>query len=233
MILTLPALAGAEWYDAWNLKKAGPVPTFAASSCSCSQRSKTGAAQSSSAEDYGSSSGETAPSTSANNVLNVGIKIMAPMAADSDGAPANTIGDTGTHQNETSLMLGNGKPLNSNNICFVVLPLKAGWKNHEVLKDVKLGDFAKVTYKGKTLMAIAGDKGPGNRKMFGEGSLACLRAFGLKTNGNIGISEPEVLYEFFPGSGNGGKFTDETDVLAQMQRMSAQDGTAMAPSTQK
>lgn len=150
------------------------------------------------------------------------IRIEGPMAADSDGAPADTVGDSSTHQSQTSLTLKDGSPVNANEVNYVVLPLKEGWKHYEELKDVKLGDFCKVTYNGKTQVAIAADKGPGDPGKFGEGSLALLRSLGVQTNGNTGI-DSGVVYEFYPGSGSGAP-ADQTAAQAALNQFASTVG---------
>ncbi|MFA5140297.1 MAG: glycoside hydrolase family 75 protein [Elusimicrobiota bacterium] len=150
------------------------------------------------------------------------VRIEGPMAADSDGAPAGAAGDKSTHQSQTSLTLKDGSPVNADEVNYVVLPLKKGWKHYEELKGVKLGDFCKVTYNGKTLVAIAADKGPGDRSKFGEGSLALLRSLGVKTNGNTGI-DSGVIYEFYPGSGSGAP-ADQTAALAALNQFASNIG---------
>ncbi len=147
-----------------------------------------------------------------------GIGIMAPMAADSDGAQGGHA-DSATHSEKTSLMVG-GKALDANSICYVVLPLQEGWKCYSELQQVQLGDLVKISANGKTIWGIAGDKGPGDRNKFGEASLACIKQLGQDPKGGNSGLEGQALYEFFPGSGGGSQPGSNEQIQARLASLS-------------
>lgn len=60
------------------------------------------------------------------------------------------------------------------------------------------GCRARVTWKGKSIDAVVGDKGPRNK--IGELSIAAARALGMPDSPRTGgITKAEVLYELWPG----------------------------------
>lgn len=87
-----------------------------------------------------------------------------------------------------------GKPLNSDLECFIVLP-------PDCIKHVLgivLGCLAFVTYKGLRRAAVVGDEGP-TRKV-GEGSYRLAKLLGMDPSPiNGGVDGKEVTYEWFPG----------------------------------
>lgn len=150
------------------------------------------------------------------------IGIIAPMAADSDGAQGGH-NDSATHSEKTSLMVG-GQALDASQVCYVVLPLQEGWKCSQELKQVQLGDLVKLTANGKTVWGIAGDKGPADSSKFGEASLACIKQLGQDPKGGNSGFEGQVLYEFYPGSGGGVQPKSNQEVLARLSSMDGQAG---------
>jgi len=60
------------------------------------------------------------------------------------------------------------------------------------------GCLARITWRGKSIEAVVGDKGPRNR--IGELSIAAARALGMPSSPrNGGVEAQEVLYELWPG----------------------------------
>jgi len=150
------------------------------------------------------------------------IGILAPMAADSDGAQSGHA-DSATHSDKTSLMPG-GQALDAGTICYVVLPLKEGWKCAEELKSVQLGDLVKISFQGKVIWGIAGDKGPADSSKFGEASLACIKQLGQDPKGgNTGL-EGQALYEFYPGSGGQAPPSSNEQIKERLASLSGGQG---------
>ena len=110
---------------------------------------------------------------------------------DNDGSgPAN--GDP-YHQNDTSLHL-HGKPLNAEVDRFIVIPSQIV----TMVPQIVLGSQAFVRYRGKTVRAVVGDKGP--RKRLGEISTCLARDLGIDPNPNTGgVDTPDLEYEIILG----------------------------------
>jgi hypothetical protein len=111
------------------------------------------------------------------------------MSIDADGAGDAWKSDR-TGQGRTALRYGNGESLNPTTMPFIV---KAGDQD-----QVQLGEYAAVSYKGKTVYAIVGDVGP--KGVLGEGSIAVARALGIPSDPNKGGVEHGVQYLIFPGT---------------------------------
>jgi hypothetical protein len=130
-------------------------------------------------------------------VVNTGaakvVSFTAKMAIDADGAGGWAAHDP-TGQNQTSLRYPGGASLNPGQIPFIVVPLDFG-RSHP---DVKLGDYAAVSYGGKTVYAIVGDKGPAG--VVGEGSIALAKALGINSDPRKGGADSGVTYVIIPGS---------------------------------
>lgn len=75
--------------------------------------------------------------------------------------------------------------INSDVVNFIVIPLRVSW--------AKLGQKARVTYRGKTVDAIVADLGPPAK--LGEGSIALAKALGIPSNAKRGGVSSGVLYE--------------------------------------
>ncbi|MCR4296859.1 MAG: glycoside hydrolase family 75 protein [Elusimicrobia bacterium] len=115
------------------------------------------------------------------------------MAIDGDGRGGGKDGDS-SYQTKTALQV-NGKSLDARQTPFIVIPGDFS-KAH---KDVALGDFAAVTYGGKTYYAIVGDIGP--KGVLGEASPAVARAVGIDPHPVTGgIRSASVRYWILPKS---------------------------------
>ncbi|MDP3542637.1 MAG: glycoside hydrolase family 75 protein, partial [Elusimicrobiota bacterium] len=122
------------------------------------------------------------------------IEFKAKMAIDADGPGGGKDGDT-TYQPETALQVS-GKSLDARRTPFIVIP--GDFKKAH--KDVALGDFAAVTYGGKTYYAIVGDIGP--KGVLGEASPVVARAVGIDPHPvSGGIRSASVRYYILPKSG--------------------------------
>ena len=114
--------------------------------------------------------------------------VRAGMAIDTDGsrfAPEDPDWRGGTALNYAH----HGGPLDASRVPYVVIPLDE--------KGIKLGDYVSIGYRGRSVLAIVGDRGP----RFGEASAAAARALGIAPSGRNGGVESGVTYTFFPGSG--------------------------------
>jgi len=136
------------------------------------------------------------------------IIFKAKMDIDNDGRNSKPQGDT-THQNQTAFTPG-GKSLDPGVIPFVVIPIKFDATHPKV----KLGDYAVVTYRDRSLYAIVGDVGPEN--VLGEGSTALAKGVGIPHHPVTGgIKTPSVEYYILSGSGK--KFATAPTTSAQVQ----------------
>ena len=121
------------------------------------------------------------------------VGFTAKMAIDGDGPGGEKDGDP-HYQPETALK-SNGVSLNARVVPFIVIPgdFSAAHPN------VKLGDYAAVTYGGKTSYAIVGDIGP--KGVLGEGSPALARSVGINPNPvSGGVQSATVRYLIMPGT---------------------------------
>jgi hypothetical protein len=118
------------------------------------------------------------------------IKYPAGLPPDADGAGGwHRVEGEGTRV--TSLQYPDGKNLNPGNIPYVAIPPN--------LPGVKLGDYAAVTYGGKTVFAIVGDYGPAG--VIGGGSLALASGLGIDPHPQTGGVSTGVTYTILAGSG--------------------------------
>ena len=121
------------------------------------------------------------------------VGFTAKMAIDGDGPGGGRDGDP-TYQRETALK-SNGVSLNARVVPFIVIPGDFSTAH----PTVKLGDYAAVTYGGKTTFAIVGDIGP--KGVLGEGSPALARAVGINPNPvSGGVQSASVQYLIMPGT---------------------------------
>jgi hypothetical protein len=123
------------------------------------------------------------------------------MAIDTDGA--RRAPEDPYWQGDTSLHYANGRPLDAQTVPFVVIPLGEN--------RVGLGDLVKVSYRGRSVMAVVGDRGP----RYGEASAATARALGIPASGLSGGVDSGVTYEFFPGSARRPK--DQSQLMADLR----------------
>lgn len=134
------------------------------------------------------------------------VEIISDGSADADGSPRVKTIDPVNGQLQTSL----GKPtwrganqyVDSESIPFYVLPMN--WSSITQL-DCKLGDVARVTYKGKSVYAILADRGPNDK--LGELSICAIEKLGgnpwnaARTRIVSGLPHG-VIYEVIPNSAN-------------------------------
>lgn len=133
--------------------------------------------------------------------------VRAGMAIDTDGtrrAPEDPY-----WRGDTSLHYANGRALDAQTVPYVVIPINE--------RRVKLGECVVVSYRGRSTVAIVGDRGP----RFGEASAATARALGINPSGRSGGVGSGVTYSFLPGSC--GRPNGEAELLASLKR----DGPTM------
>ena len=111
---------------------------------------------------------------------------------DKDGSPDWENDRSG--QAGTSLHF-EGKPINGNVVPFIVVPPEIA----KLTKEIVLGCFGTLEWKGKVTPVVVGDAGPHEKT--GEASSAALAAVGAPTtkNGDGGIDDQEVLFRIWPG----------------------------------
>lgn len=132
------------------------------------------------------------------------VLIVADADTDADGSPDAKIidpkyGDTQSALGSDNGWKGKGPYVDAKAIPYFVLPMN--WREVTGIK-CKLGDVAKLTYKGKSVFAIYADTGPNS--IIGEASVAAVVALGINpwnAEGQIvrGIDHG-VSYEIIPGS---------------------------------
>ncbi|MBI5247655.1 MAG: glycoside hydrolase family 75 protein [Elusimicrobia bacterium] len=122
------------------------------------------------------------------------VSFTAKMAIDADGSgPAAATDPKG--QPRTALAYKDGSFLNPQVVPYIVVPTDFGGTH----PDVKLGDYAAVTYGAKTVYAIIGDTGPPG--VVGEGSMALASGLGIDPDPvKGGIQRKDVRYVIIPGS---------------------------------
>ncbi|MFI5349876.1 MAG: glycoside hydrolase family 75 protein [Elusimicrobiota bacterium] len=95
------------------------------------------------------------------------------------------------HLPETSLRYADGSALDPVQIPYVVLPV--GYD------EAKIGDLAVIRYRGRSVLAVVGDRGP--EGVIGEASIAAAESLGIDSDGATGGVEDGVTYTVYPGTG--------------------------------
>lgn len=117
----------------------------------------------------------------------------ADMDIDADGAGGWHVADK-TGQSHTSLRYPNGQSLNPGRLPFMVVPMDFS-RTHP---DVRLGDYGVISYRGRSVYAIVGDKGPNG--VLGEASISAALSLGINAHPNTGGVDGGVRYVIFPGT---------------------------------
>jgi hypothetical protein len=141
----------------------------------------------------------TVPTYVAKTKTGTAVTFTAKMAIDADGAGGwwlkdKTDQEHGNDGSKTSARYANGDSLNPGQIPFIVVPTDFG-RAHP---GVQLGDYAAVTYGGRTVYAIVGDKGP--KGVVGEGSISLARSLRIPADPNNGGVRAGVTYVILPGT---------------------------------
>lgn len=146
--------------------------------------------------------------------------IRTGMAIDTDGPVAGY--DPRVHRDphrqlQTSLRYTDGSSIDPTMVPYVVVP-----SSHKSW----LGDFVKVEYRGRQVMAVVADCGP----RFGEGSVALAQQLGIPSSGVSGGAADGVTYTFYPDSGR--RYSGEGDIKAALLRKSGASATLVADASQ-
>jgi hypothetical protein len=149
------------------------------------------------------------------------VSFRGPMNIDADGAGEAWKQDK-TGQSSTSLRYADGKSLDPSQIPFIVIPL--GFEDR--FPGVKLGDYAVVSYNGKTAFAIVGDYGP--RGKLGEGSIALADSLGIPSDPNRGGTSSGVTYLVFSGSRDSEPPRDPAALQGRGQDILKQKGLSLS-----
>jgi hypothetical protein len=145
----------------------------------------------------------TVQTTIVQTATNKAVEFTAKMAIDPNGAGGWYHADP-TGQRVTALQYPDGKNLNPGKIPYVVIPSN--------FSEAKLGDYAIVTYGGKTMYAIVGDYGPAG--VIGGGSMVLASGLGINSDPNNGGVRDGVSYTILAGSGGAAIPTDAAGVEA-------------------
>ncbi|MFI5345906.1 MAG: glycoside hydrolase family 75 protein [Elusimicrobiota bacterium] len=122
-----------------------------------------------------------------------GVEFTSDLYVDPNGAGGWYIKDK-TGRATTALKYSKTESLNPGKIPYIVIPRK--FKND--YPNVKLGDYAAVTYGGKTLYAIIGDLGPPG--VIGGGSISLAVGLGMDPTPKIGGASGGVTYVILAGT---------------------------------
>lgn len=110
-------------------------------------------------------------------------------------------------QAETSVRYRNGRSLDPTRVPYVVIPI--GYS------AARNGEFVVVSYGGRSVLAVVGDRGP--RHKFGEGSMALAVSLGINPSGTSGGVGSGVRYTFL-GQGVGAAASEDEMLGALKQR---------------
>jgi hypothetical protein len=144
------------------------------------------------------------------------VEVISDGDCDADGSKRATTIDPSCGQGGTSLSKptwrGANQYVDSESIPFYVLPMN--WSSITQL-DCKLGDIAKVTYKGKSIFTILADRGPNDK--LGELSICAIEKLGgnpwnsSRTRIVSGLPHG-VIYEIKPNSANLARTVDYASI---------------------
>lgn len=118
----------------------------------------------------------------------------------------------------TALKYSKTESLNPGRIPFIVIPrdFRADFP------DVKLGDYAAVSYGGKTLYAIVGDLGPAG--VLGAGSISLERGLRIEATRRSGGAPGGVTYMILAGSRDAKPPRDAATIQENGRRLFERDG---------
>lgn len=108
--------------------------------------------------------------------------------------PGGVIASTTWYRHRNRKISDPAAYLDSATVPYIVLPPMA----IQGVEGIVRGCKARVTWRGKSLDAVVGDKGP--RTKVGELSIAAAERLGMKSSPRTGgVTAAEVTYEFWPG----------------------------------
>lgn len=139
----------------------------------------------------------------ANGGLDLKGKIAQPWARDifilgednqPKGFPGGILASTTWYRHRGKSMTDPAAYLDSMTVAYIVVPPIVISHTTGVVRGCR----ARVTWKGKSIDCVVGDKGPRNR--IGELSIAAARLLGMPDSPRTGgITQAEALYELWPG----------------------------------
>lgn len=141
----------------------------------------------------------------------------ADMDIDADGAGGWHRADR-TGQSQTSLRYPNGESLNPGTLPFMVVPTDF----NRAHPDVRLGDYGVISYRGKSVYAIVGDRGPAG--VLGEASISAAVSLGINPDPNRGGVDSGVRYAIFPGTADRTPPRDARSIQVRGAQLSQQLG---------
>lgn len=100
------------------------------------------------------------------------------------------------YQPETAFVQSDGKPLNSAELPFIVVPLKSGLWDY-TSAGIEGGTVGVVAYEDKVVYAVVGDLGPDS--IIGEGSYALADQLGIDPDPSTGGAADGASFILFPG----------------------------------
>lgn len=100
-----------------------------------------------------------------------------------------------SYQPETAFTQSDGKPLNSAELPFIVVPLKSDLWDY-TSAGIGGGTVGVVTYGDKVAYAVVGDLGP--KSIIGEGSYELAEQLGIDPDPSTGGVEDGVSFVLFP-----------------------------------
>ncbi len=141
----------------------------------------------------------------------------ADMDIDADGAGGWHRADR-TGQSQTALRYPNGDSLNPGTLPFMVVPVDF----NRAHPDVRLGDYGVISYRGKSVYAIVGDKGPAG--VLGEASISAAASLGINPDPNRGGVDSGVRYIILPGTADRTPPTDGQTLQTRGAQLFLQNG---------
>jgi Fungal chitosanase of glycosyl hydrolase group 75 len=137
---------------------------------------------------------------------------------DADGVGGAWSQDS-TGRPHTALQRLDGTSLDPTKIPYIVIP----GDYREYHPQVSLGDYAMVSYKGKTVFGVVGDIGP--KGVIGEVSMLLAASIGINPDPNRGgVKSASVKYVIFPESGGKAVPGDAATIEKNGARTAAQRG---------
>jgi hypothetical protein len=146
-----------------------------------------------------------------------GVEFTSDLYVDPDGA-GGWYKKYMTGRATTALKYSKTESLNPGKIPYIVIPRKF----NADYPDVKLGDYAAVTYGGKTLYAIVGDLGPPG--VLGGGSIALASGLGMDLTPKNGGAAGGVTYVILAGTRDATPPRDAATIQSEGRQLFERDG---------
>jgi hypothetical protein len=146
-----------------------------------------------------------------------GVEFTSDLYVDPNGAGGWYIKDK-TGRATTALKYSKTESLNPGKIPYIVIPRKF----KDDYPNVKLGDYAAVSYGGKTLYAIIGDLGPPG--VLGGGSISLAVGLGMDPTPKTGGAAGGVTYVILAGTRDRTPPRDAETIQSEGQQLFARAG---------